>query len=419
MSGFVGHGRAEVTPANELTPVDSHLARILELLSDPEPIELRLADALGLVLGDDAVSQVELPAWANSAMDGYAVVADDLAGATERTPVTLPVVGEIVAGAGELPDVAPGTSVRIMTGAPLPAGADAVVPVETTTGGEGKVTFHRPVERGASVRLPGEDLRPGQPLAMAGRRVSPADVAVLAAAGVTRVRCIPPPRVVILSSGDELVPATDEPGPGQIRDTNGPMLAAMVRAAGGVPFGAGIVRDDRKALMYAFDTNMGHADLFVCTGGASAGTRDLLPEVIGALGEVATAKVAMRPGMPQIRGRIGSCPVIGLPGNPVSAFVSFEVFVRPAIRKLQGRRDVLRPQVTARVTEPLHAPPHKRGYVRVRLSRADDGWVAIPTGHQGSHVITSIARADGLAVVPEEVTEIAVGETVQVHLLVE
>jgi molybdopterin molybdotransferase len=225
--------------------------------------------------------------------------------------------------------------------------------------------------------------------------------------------------VVVLSTGDELVRPSDDPGPGQIRDTNGPMLAAMVRAAGGVPFSAGIVGDDHKALAYAFDTNLGHADLFLCTGGASAGTRDLLPEVIGSLGEVVSVKVAMQPGLPQIRGTIRGCPVLGLPGNPVSAFVSFEVFARPAIRALQGRRDVSRPTVTARAAERLTSPPLRRGYLRVRLTREDGGWVATPTGPQGSHVITSIARADGLAVVPEATSEIPAGAEVQVHLLVE
>ncbi len=419
MSGFVGHGRAEVTPREELTAVDDHLAAILALLPEPEPIELRLQDALGLVLADDVTSDVEVPAFPNSAMDGYAVVSSDVAGASVDAPVSLPVVGEVLAGATEIPDLDPGRCVRIMTGAPVPPGADAVVPVETTSGGSDQVAFHYPVSSGQHIRHPGEDLTPGQPLVGAGRRVGPADVGLLAVAGVTRVACYPPPRVMVLSSGDELVPATQVPGPGQIRDANGPMLAAMVRAAGAVPFTVGIVPDDRKALMHAFDTNLGHADLFVCTGGASAGTRDLIPDVLGTIGTVETAKVAMKPGMPQIRGCIGTCPVIGLPGNPVSAFVSFEVFVRPALRKLQARRDVQRPMVTARVAEPLSAPPGKRGYVRVRLARDAGGWVATPTGHQGSHVISSIAQADGLAVVPEDVTELAVGDTVAVSLLVE
>jgi molybdopterin molybdotransferase len=420
MTGFVGRGgRAEVTTAEELTSVERHLGEILALLPTPDPIELRLSDALGLVLADEVVSEVTVPTFPNAAMDGYAVVSSDLAAATDDSPIRLPVIGEVAAGVAEPQEVTPGRVVRIMTGAPLPPGADAVVPVETTSGGKGQATFHRPIEPGAHVRQPGEDLQPGVPLLAAGRRLAPADIALLAVAGATRVRCLPPPRVVVVSSGDELVPAESEPGPGQIRDANGPMLAAMVKAAGGVPFFAGIVPDERRALMNAFDSNLGHADLVVCTGGASAGTRDLLPEVIGALGEVATAKVAMRPGMPQIRGRIRGTPVIGLPGNPVSAFVSFEVFVRPAIRQLQGRRDVQRPTVTARAAAPLTAPPHKRGFVRVRLTRDERGWLAQPTGHQGSHVVSSIARADGLAIVPEDTTEIPEGASVQVSLLVD
>ena len=419
MKPFVGQGREEVTTAEELTPVDDHLAAILDMLPVPDPIELRLSDALGLVLGAEVTSHVSVPAFPNSAMDGYAVIASDLVDAHEVGPVHLAVAGEVLAGGSQLPTVTSGHCVRIMTGAALPPGADAVVPVETTSGHGGRIAFHRPVQQGMHVRTPGEDLMPGQPLVAAGRRLAPADIALLAVAGVARVTCVPPPRVVILSTGDELVPPDHEPGPGHIRDSNGPMLSAMVRATGAIPFSAGIVRDDRKALMYAFDTNRGHADLFVCTGGASAGTRDLLPDVIGALGEATSVRVAMKPGMPQILGRIGECPVIGLPGNPVSAFVSFEVFVRPAIRKLQGRRDVQRPSVLARAGETLSAPPHKRGYLRVRLARQDANWVATLTGHQGSHVISSIAGADGLAVVPEDVTGIPAGGEVRVHLLVE
>ncbi len=419
MSGFVGHGRAQVTLPEELVTVDGHLTAILDQLPTPEPIELRLSDALGLVLAEDVVSEVTVPAWANSAMDGYAVVAADLEGATVDAPRRLPVVGEVPAGRPEITSLAAGRCVRIMTGAPLPAGADAVVPVEQTSGARDSVAFHVAVAPGAHVRGAGEDLRPGQPLTTAGRRLGPADIGLLATAGVTRVVCIPPPRVVVLSTGDELVPAGDTPGPGEIRDANGPMLAAMVRAAGGVPFSAGIVRDDHTSLAHALDTNLGHADLFVCTGGASAGTRDLLPDVLAALGDVSAVKVAMKPGMPQIRGRVAGRTVIGLPGNPVSAYVSFEVFVRPAIRRLQGRRDVQRPLVTATLAEALHAPPGKRGYARVRLHRDGAGWTAAPTGPQGSHVVTSIALADGLAVVPEDVDQIPAGAPVQVHLLID
>ncbi len=419
MSRFVGHARHEVTVSEELISVEEHLSGLLASLPLPEPIELRLADALGLVLADDVVSQVTVPAFANAAMDGYALIARDVRTATVDEPVRLAVDGEVAAGVEELPTIRPGRSVRIMTGAPVPPGADAVMPVETTSTLGVDVLVHRAVAPGEHVRAPGEDLQPGQPLLSRGRRLAPADLGVLAAAGVSRVRCIAPPRVVVISSGDELVAADKEPKPGQVRDVNGPMLAAMVRAAGAVPFSAGIVRDDRKALMYALDTSLGHADLIICTGGASAGTRDLLPDVIGALGEVHTAKVAMKPGMPQIRGRIAGCPIIGLPGNPVSAFVSFEVFARPVIRSLQGRRDVQRPVVVATAAETLRSSPNKRSYLRVRLARDGAGWLARPTGPQGSHVVSSIARADGLAVIDEDVSEVPAGGQVNVRLLVE
>jgi molybdopterin molybdotransferase len=417
--GFVGRGRHDVVTAGELTSIEDHLSALLELLPHPDPIELRLLDAIGLVLAEDVISEVSLPAFPNSAMDGYAVVADDLVAATETAPVTLPVDGEVVAGQSDIPEVVAGRCVRIMTGAPLPPGADAVVPVETTEGSGREVQFHRWYPTGSNVRPVGEDLAPGQPLVAAGRRITPADVALLANAGATRIPCNPPPRVVVLSTGDELVSADHVPGPGQIRDGNGPMLAALVRQAGGTPFSGGIVRDDRKALMYALDSNLGHADMVVCTGGASAGTRDLLPEVIGALGEVQTAKVAMQPGMPQILGRIRDTPVVGLPGNPVSAFVSFEVFVRPALRSMQGRRDVARPRVRAEAVERLTSPPDKRSYLRVRLTYEEGRWTAEPTGGQGSHLVTSIALADGLAIIPEDVTIVEPGEQVDVQLLVD
>jgi molybdopterin molybdotransferase len=419
MNGFIGHGRDEVTPADELVSVESHLEAILAMLPQPESIELRVADGLGLVLAETAVCETTLPAFDDSAMDGYALVAADLVTASRDEPMRLAVTGEVTAGAGTLPTVERGACVRIMTGAPIPPGADAVVPVELTAGGGTEALFHLPAREGDNIRRAGEDLVPGRELVAAGRRISPADVALLSAAGVSRIRCVPAPRVVIMATGDELVPADREPEVGRIRDSNSPMLAAMVKATGGLPFTTGAIPDDLDALVEAFESNLGHADLFLCTGGASAGVRDLLAEAIGRLGEVAAVKVAMRPGMPQIRGRIGSTPVIGLPGNPVSSFVSFEVFVRPALRALQGRRDVHRPTVIARAAEPLHAPPHKRAFLRVRLMRDGSGWSVKATGAQGSHMVSSIAQADGLAIVPEAVTEVRVGDEVRVMLLVD
>lgn len=422
MSRFEGKGREQVTDPSELLSVDRWRELVLADLPALEPMEVRIHDALGLVLVAPVESHEALPSFANSAMDGYAVRAADVAAATLEAPVGLEVVGDVPAGAQELPEVETGTAASIMTGAPLPPGADAVVPVETTSAGTdqpGRVAVHRAVARGEHVRTIGEDVAPGQRLLPAGHRVRPADIGLLAATGQSRVVVRPAPRVVILSTGDELVPADRQPGTGQIRDANGPMLAAMVRQAGGLPYSAGIVPDDLKSLMHAFDSNLGHADLCLATGGVSAGAYDLVEEVIGKLGKVRAQKVAVKPGMPQVYGRIGGTPVFGLPGNPVSTFVSFELFVRPAIRALQGRSDVTRPQVRAVLAEPVTAPPHKRTFVRVRLAREDRRWVATPGSHQGSHVITSLVRADGLAEIPEHATRLEAGETVVVHLLVD
>ncbi len=417
--GFQGLGRQEVVTAAELTPVDDYLAFVLQRIQRPRPIRLRSADALGLVLAQDVVATEPLPAFANAAMDGYALVAQDTAGATVEAPRPIRVVGEVAAGAAELPVVQPGQAVRIMTGAPLPPGADAVVPVEQTSGSGDVVHVHVELQRGRHIRRVGEDVQPGQRLLAAGRRIGAADIALMAASGHANVEVYPAPRVVVVSTGDELVPADRQPAAGQIRDSNGPMLAALVRQAGGVPFVTGGIPDTRRDLLDAFDANLGHADLFVSAGGVSAGKHDHLRDVVAALGEVHAFKVAMKPGMPQVFGLVRDVPVLALPGNPVSAFVSFEVFVRPAIRQLQGRRDRGRPVVRAVLTEPVRAPRHKRAYVRVSLQREDRQWHATPVAGQGSHQLAGLVRADGLAEVPAHVTQLEAGDRVAVHLLVD
>lgn len=417
--GFTGLGRGDIVRPEELTGIDDYLGAVLGAVGPNDPIELRSSDALGLVLADDVTSHEPLPAFANASMDGYAVVAEDVGAAREDAPVVLKVVGEVPAGATDPPSISPGYAARIMTGAPVPTGADAVVPVEVTREEGGTVAVHRAAHAGEFVRTVGQDVTPGDRLLRAGHRIRPADIGLLSAAGIHRVTCHPAPRVVILSTGDELVPAERRPGTGQIRNSNGPMLAALCRQADAIPYSAGIVPDDRKALAYAFDSNRGHADLFVATGGVSAGAYDHLHDVIAQLGEVDSYRLAMQPGMPQLFGHIGEVPVFGLPGNPVSAFVSFELFVRPAIRSLQARRDVARPSVTAVLAEDVTSPPHKRSYLRVRLSREDGHWSARLTGEQGSHLLTSISQADGLAEIAEDVTEAHAGDRVRVHLLVD
>ncbi len=419
MSSFIGQGRQSVYTEDELLSVDRYREYVIRALPRPEVMEISTSESLGLVLGSDVEAPEALPAFANSAMDGYAVRADDVADAAEGSPVQLRVIGEVVAGATADQAVGPGEAMRIMTGAPLPPGADAIVPVEVTSGEGGRVTIHRGSERGRHIRPVGQDVSPGQRLLARGRRIGPGDIALLIASGVTRVSCFPSPRVAVISTGDELVAADREPRNGQIRDSNGPMLAALVRQTGGLPYLGGPARDDRRSLVDAIESNLGHADVIVMTGGVSAGVRDLVADVVAHLGEAARFKVAMQPGMPQVVGRVADVPVFGLPGNPVSAFVSFETFVRPALRVLQGRRDLLRPVVAAVLGADVTSPEHKRSYLRVRMARDGAQWVATPTGHQGSHMISSIASADGLAEIPEDQTAMAAGAKVTVHLLVE
>jgi molybdopterin molybdotransferase len=419
VSGFLPQGRTEVYTAEELLSVETYRQYVFRSLPQPEAMAIRLSECLGLVVADDLVSPEALPAFANSAMDGYAVRSVDVAEATKDAPATLEVTGEIVAGDTATETVTPGHTVRIMTGAPVPPGADAVVPVELTSIAAGRVRVHRAASRGEYVRAVGEDVNPGQRLLATGHRIAAADIALLAAAGVEELRCFPAPRVTIISTGDELVPVGHNVRPGQIRDSNSPMLSAMVRQAGGDPFVAGPVADDRTTMVEAVEANLGHADMVILTGGVSAGVRDLVADVVRDLGEALKVKVAMKPGMPQVVGKVGDVPVLGLPGNPVSAFVSFEVFVRPALRALQGRSDLLRPTVTARMGERVTSPAHKSSFVRVTMARDESVWVAKTTGNQGSHVISSLVGADGLAEIPPEVTEVAEGDPVTVHLLVE
>ncbi len=418
-SGFEGLGRSEITTPDELTPVAGYLELLLDNLMPLEPITLRVDEALGHTLAEDVSSTEPLPSFANSAMDGYAVRSQDVRGASISTPVTLQVLGEVAAGSTNVPVLEAHTAMRIMTGAPLPPGADAIIPVEATTERNDRVEIVRAAVGGEFVRTVGQDVPAGQLLLRAGHRLRPADIGLLAAVGAARVHCHPAPRVAILSTGSEIVPADQTPGPGCIRDANGPMLSAMVRQIGGIPSHAGIIEDDRDKLRDAIDSNLGTSDMILVTGGISAGRYDHFQDVMRHFGTVHARKVAMKPGMPQAFAIASGVPVIGLPGNPVSSFVSFEVFVRAAIRALQARRDADRPKVQATLGQDINSPAHKRSFIRVRLQRGDAGWVARPTGHQGSHVITSLARADGLAEIPESVTRAEAGTRVTVRLLVD
>lgn len=405
----------------ELVALADYRRSVLARLEPLEPIELRLLEAHGSVLAEDIVAEAPVPGFANSAMDGFAVRSEEAsAGASLR------VVGEVAAGSGDLPTVGSGEAVRIMTGAPVPPGADAVIPVEDTEEDDGRVLLQAAAAPGAHIRPAGEDVSAGDRILGAGRLLRSADVGMLAAVGRALVRVHPRPRVAVISTGDELVEPGRPLGPGQIRDTNSYTLTALARESGATAFRQSIVADDRRALVEAFEGALSHADMLVTSGGVSAGRYDLVKGVLADLGDVAFTKVGMRPGMPQAFGFVAGrsykgapIPCFGLPGNPVSAYVSFEVFVRPALRRMQGRTDVNRPRVQAVIEQDLTSPPHKVEFVRVVLRHTPNGWMARPTGQQGSGILRSVVAADGLAEVPADRTRVAAGEGLVVHVLTE
>jgi molybdopterin molybdotransferase len=399
--------------------VEEHLDRVLATVRPLEPIELRLMDAHGCVLAEDVVASQPLPLFDNSAMDGYALRAEDVATATPDAPVTLHVLADIAAGSAPLLAVGPGTCARVMTGAPLPRGADTVVPQEWTDGGLAQVSVRHAARPGDYVRRTGEDVASGTLVLPSGTPLAAPQVALLAALGRRNVLATPRPRVVVISTGNELVEPGSPLQPGQVPDANGYALAAAVREAGGVAYQAGIVPDDSRRLIDTIEDHLIQADVVITTGGVSVGAHDVVKDVLGRIGDVRFDRVAMQPGMPQAFGTVGPdrTPVFGLPGNPVSAVVSFEVFVRPALRRLVGAQHLGRPQVAAVLAAPVESPPGKRQYLRVAVTHQDGRWVATPTSGSGSHLVSGLARANALAVVGEDTTALPAGASVTCWLL--
>jgi molybdopterin molybdotransferase len=399
--------------------VDEHLSTVLAQLSPLPDLEVSLLDAHGCVLAEDVIAPRPLPRFDNSSMDGYAVRFDDVAHASESQPVELPVVGDVAAGSSGPYTVNPGLCVRIMTGAPVPRGADAVVPVEWTDAGIARVRISRAPEPGQNIRRAGEDVEAGETVLPAGAAIGAPQVGLLAALGRARVKVRPKPRVVIFSTGDELVDVGVEPGPAQINESNSYALTAAARECGAIAFRVGIVPDDRVRLLSLIEDQLVRADLVVTTGGVSAGAHDVVKEVLSRLGTVEFVKVAMQPGMPQGFGTIGadSVPIFTLPGNPVSAYVSFEVFVRPAIRRMLGVEQIYRPLVRATLTDPISKGEGKRSYVRARIEVRDNAYMVTPVGGMGSHLVADLALANALVVVPEQATYVPAGATVSVMML--
>ncbi|MEU3035068.1 molybdotransferase-like divisome protein Glp [Streptomyces griseoaurantiacus] len=448
---------------DRLWSVDEHLSDVLSTVRPLEPIELQLLDAQGCVLVEDVMVPVSLPPFDNSSMDGYAVRVADVAGASEEFPAALTVVGDVAAGAGDPPHVGPGQAARIMTGAPLPPGAETVVPVEWTDGGlgggpvsrmtahsaapegaSGQVLVHRPAEARAHVRAKGSDTTAGERALEAGTILGPSQIALLAAVGHASVRVRPRPRVVVISTGSELVQPGGELRPGQIYDSNSFALTAAARDAGAIAYRVGAVTDDADILRATIEDQLVRADLVVTTGGVSVGAYDVVKEALSSVcgAEVAGdpeadegtehtehreetpagpgvdfRRLAMQPGKPQGFGVVGPdhIPLLALPGNPVSSYVSFELFVRPAIRALMGLEDVHRPTLRAVLTaeKALTSPAGRRQFLRGRYA---EGEVA-PVGGASSHLVAALAHADALIVVPEDVESVEPGTEVEVVLL--
>jgi molybdopterin molybdotransferase len=400
--------------------VADHLSDILSVVRPLTPLDVQLLDAHGCVLVEDVTAPWPLPQFDNSAMDGYAVRAEDVHGASENEPVELPVVADIAAGETEIDAIGPGLAARIMTGAPVPVGADAVVPVEYTDGGTARVRITLAAPAGRHLRRVGEDVQAGETVLQAGTFLGAAQVGLLAAVGRDRVKVRPRPRVVVISTGSELVEPGQPVALGQITDSNSYTLTAAAREAGAVGYRVAPVPDDETTLLSLIEDQLVRADVVITSGGVSAGAYDVVKSVLSELGTVTFDRVAMQPGMPQGFGTIGddATPIFTLPGNPVSAFVSFEVFVRPAIRKMLGVSRLHRPSVKAVLQSTLRSPEGKRQFARARWQPAPDGsYLVTPLTGQASHMLADLAYANALVVVPEQVTEIAAGQVVDTVLL--
>ncbi|GAB3282770.1 molybdopterin molybdotransferase MoeA [Parasphingorhabdus pacifica] len=397
------------------TPVPEHQAKVAELLSATSVESRPLDDCLGLALADDLGSPLPLPPFDNSAMDGYAIRSVDLVEANEREPVVLPVAADVPAGRVDSPPLLPGTAHRIMTGAQMPQGADAVVPVERTDGGTTEVSVHAGVQPGAHVRRAGEDVAADETVLTRGTSLGAPQLGLAAAVGAARLQVHRPVRVLVLSTGSELVEPGQPLQPGQIYESNGLMLASAVRDAGGEARLLRFVADDVAAFHSALEPHLDDTDLIITSGGVSAGAYEVVKDALAGNG-VTFTKVAMQPGMPQGAGRYrNAVPVVTLPGNPVSAMVSFEVFVRPALRGAAGH---LRRQRTVReavVDESLSAPAGKRQFRRARFDPIT-GKVT-PHGGTGSHLLAALAGANCLLEIPEDTTRVDAGSTVEVWLL--
>ena len=421
------HGHSHVD--EDMLSVEEAFERIMAWFAPLDTEEKPLMDCLGQVLAADVASPLDLPPLANSGMDGYALRRDDIVGASADAPRHLKVIGLVAAGQVSEQTVTAGTAIRIMTGAPVPNGADTVVPFEETdeverrSDGRGldeiDIRFDMPL--GANVRPAGEDVRRGELVLSAGTVVRPSEVGVMASLGMAKATVIRRPVVSILSTGDELLSVGQSLEPGKIYDSNSSSLAASIVAAGGVPRTLGIARDTLEDMHRQLEAVAG-SDLLVTSAGVSKGDYDMVKDVLTQRGDINFWSVRMRPAKPLafgiLRGDDGaSIPLLGLPGNPVSAMVAFEMFGRPAIRTMLGRERLGRPMVEGVLDGPIYNTDGRRVYARVEVEKRDGVYYANPSGPQGSNILTSMSRANGLAICPFDLPVKEAGEKVNIIML--
>ena len=407
-----------MTELYPMLSVEEALARVLAAFEPLPPERVPVLETLGRVLAEDVYADMDIPPLTNTAMDGYAVQAADTAGASAERPVRLRIVHDLAAGYTTDVTVTPGTAIRIMTGAPIPPGADAVVRFEDTEQDGEWINVLKGVPVGKNVRQAGEDVKKGQLILPRGTEIRPQEVGMLAALGHKEALAYRRPRVAILATGDEVIEVDAPWQPGKIRNANSYSNAAQVVHYGGVPVLLGIAHDDVAELTSKIRAGLEQgADLFLTSGGVSVGDFDVVKTVLAAQGEMGFWRVRMKPGKPLAFGHIQGVPLLGLPGNPVSAMVSFELFARPAILKMLGKTLLAKPTMEATLLDEITRKDDRRHYLRVMLEERNGEYFARLTGDQGSGILLSMVRAQGLAIIPEDVDHLPVGARVQVMML--
>jgi len=411
--------------------VDDTLERLLKIINILEPEEKPILNCLGQVLAEDIQSRINVPPYNNSAMDGYAVRHVDVEHASRETPVFLDIVGQVAAG--EWPDkkVSRGTAIRIMTGAPIPDGADAVVKFEDTieSGTESQrrndseIGIFKAAEEGQNIRMKGEDVAAGQAVIPRGAVLRPVEIGLLASIGRSKATVVRRPVVAVLSTGNELRRPGGILSAGKIFNSNEYHIAANVIACGGIPRRIGSSLDSVPSLRLKIERGL-NADLLVTSGGISVGDYDMVKDVLAEMGKIDFCSVRLKPGKPmalgilrgQVNGHEREIPFLGLPGNPTSCMVTFELFVRPAIMKMMGKTGYRRPVIHAALNKDIQNKDHRRVFIRVSITRTPGGYIAVPSGPQGSGILTTMMKANGLAVIPEDRSTLKSGDTVEVQM---